>query len=609
MNLLPLQRLGARETSGVVSFGILLPGISDTRRHEVWVKIIHEQDQFIKSILPREFPLTHSMDPAYGDYWSAQVQIAVGPGAGAWGQPGRYVYRYEIRLAGQSILDWIIDPCAREFGIGALSAFTLNYQDHVWSSQESQWRVPALEDLVFYEFEIMELGWDLDGVIDKLDYLADLGVNCLEIMPVSNVTQTIDWGFLPVAYFGVDERFGKRRDFQQFIDEAHQRGLAVIIDAVYGHTGAAFTYEYVYSHLGLPNPVMGSFAKDLFGYSTDWNQKLTQDFFFTVNLYWLDACHVDGFRYDCVPNYYIAPVAPGYSDLVYSTYQEVRNRAGSGGYWTRFNLGANAPLTLIQCAEQLEDPAGVLWNTYSTCTWQNGTFDVATRVAHGDWNAMTEFGFKLGLMGYPSSVTANNDTLPKTALQYIENHDHERFICNFGRVSRSSYDLYNEGDRSLWYKVQPYLIALLTSKGIPMLWEGQELAESYWLPLDEQGRINFVRPVRWQYFYDSMGQAIIWLVRALLTLRKTKDQFRRGDYYFYNDPSAYQSQGLLLFSRQYQNVFSLIAVNFSDQNRTVPFIFPSLGIYQEELHGTQLSVTTAKQDVTVPSNYGRIWSH
>jgi 1,4-alpha-glucan branching enzyme len=608
MNLLPLQQLGTREAGGVVTFGILLPGIADTRGYEVHVKVIHEEDQFLQAIAPREFALTHSMDGAYGDYWSAQVSIAPGQGPGAWGQPGRYIYRYQIRLAGQAILDWIIDPCAREFGIGALSAFTLNYQEHTWSTQEAQWRVPVLEDLVFYELEIMELGWNMEGAIQKLDYLADLGVNCLELMPVSNVTQTIDWGFVPVAYFGVDERFGKRRDFKRFVDAAHQRGLAVIIDAVYGHTGAWFTYEYVYSRLGLPNPFMGTFAQDLFGHSTDWNRTLTQDFFFTVNMYWLEACHVDGFRYDCVPNYWTGPVGPGYADLVYSTYQEVKARIGTlGGFWARFDSGSG-PLTLIQCAEQLQDPAGVLWQSYSTCSWQNQTFDAATQVAHGNWNALTDLGFKLGLAGYPTSVTANNDTLTKTALQYIENHDHERFVCNFRTTTRSWYDLYKEGDRSLWYKLQPYLIGLLTSKGIPMLWEGQELVENYWLPTDEQGRINFLRPVRWEYFYDLVGQSMMWLVRALLRLRKAKAQFRRGDHYFYNDVSLYQSQGLLLFSRQMQNAFSLVALNFSDRDCAVPFTFPRLGTYQEELHGVPLSVTALRQRIDVPSNYGRIWT-
>jgi maltooligosyltrehalose trehalohydrolase len=100
-------------------------------------------------------------------------------------------------------------------------------------------------------------------------------------------------------------------------------------------------------------------------------------------------------------------------------------------------------------------------------------------------------GLQLGLNGYPTSVTANNDTLPKTALQYIENHDHQRFICNFDTVSVDNDPddvLLQEGDRdNNWPKVQPYLIALMTAKGTPLLSEGQEFCENYWIPAAATG--------------------------------------------------------------------------------------------------------------------------
>ena len=56
---------------------------------------------------------------------------------------------------------------------------------------------------------ISEFGSDIERTIAQLDYLADLGVNCLGLMPVSNVSNTVDWGFLPIGYFGVDVSFGK----------------------------------------------------------------------------------------------------------------------------------------------------------------------------------------------------------------------------------------------------------------------------------------------------------------------------------------------------------------------------------------------------------------
>ena len=87
---------------------------------------------------------------------------------------------------------------------------------------------------------ISEFRDDLDRTIKQLPYLADLGINCIEVMPVSNVLSTIDWGYDPIGYFCVAERFGKTSDFQHFVDQCHQNGIAVIVDSVYGHTGGRF---------------------------------------------------------------------------------------------------------------------------------------------------------------------------------------------------------------------------------------------------------------------------------------------------------------------------------------------------------------------------------
>ncbi|HEX9047214.1 MAG TPA: alpha-amylase family glycosyl hydrolase, partial [Verrucomicrobiae bacterium] len=400
-------------------------------------------------------------------------------------------------------------------------------------------------------------------------------------------------------------------DFQQFVDAAHQRGVAVMLDSVYGHTSEDFTYCDLYRRLKYQaNPFLGAFAKDYFGQSTDFALQFTQDFFYTVNQFWLEHFHVDGFRYDCVPNYWDGPLGVGYANLVYSTYQMVKGLALPGTHWQRF-AGANQ-LNLIQCAEQLEDPAGVLQQSYSNCTWQNGTLGAAQAVARGDFGAIYRLGLGLGLEGYPETATTGNDTFPRTALQYIENHDHERFVCNFG-MERQSEGLLQNGNRDLWFKVQPYLIGLLTAKGIPMLWQGQEFTENYWVPPEGFGRVLLFRPVRWDYFYDTVGTATERLVRKLLRLRRQRDEFRRGQHFFYNDWDRYQSRGLLLFSRASGNQFSVVALNFSDSDQTVPFYFPLAGTYAEQLHGNAADLlqnvpALAETALTIPSHYGRVWS-
>jgi 1,4-alpha-glucan branching enzyme len=177
----------------------------------------------------------------------------------------------------------------------------------------------------------------------------------------------------------------------------------------------------------------------------------------------------------------------------------------------------------------------VLEKTYCNSTWQNQTFDAATAVATQMSERLTDLGHRLGLAGFPTEVEVNDDRIKKTALQYIENHDHFRFVCNFGTISRDSNDLLKEGDRSRWYKVQPYLIAMMMAKGIPMLWQGQEFCENYYVPDGGLGRVVMFRPMRWDYFYDSYGKKMIWLVRRLMKLRR-KPQFQYGDHLFYDDP-------------------------------------------------------------------------
>jgi 1,4-alpha-glucan branching enzyme len=612
MKRLPLSQLGPRESEpGIVDFGILLPWISANDGNRLFVKIIHEQDQFIQHIQPLAFEMQHGTNVDYGDFWSAQVDLNTirdFQGSSHFGLPGRHVYRFELHNPNAGILDWIIDPCAREYATGKLSAFTLGYTPYTWSAAEQDWKTPALHDLILYELNLAEFGGSLEGGIDRLGYLADLGVNTLSLMPVNNVSLEVDWGYLPLGFFGVDERFGRRDDFQRFVDAAHKHGLAVIVDAVYGHTGGDFPYADLYRRLGYnENPFMGPFAKDYFndlGVSTDFNRALTRDFFYSVNLHWLSTYHIDGFRYDCVPNYWDGALGEGYANLVFNTHEYVKNAIAS---LPRFDA-AEGP-RLIQIAEQLEAPEQILEQSYSNATWQNASFSAAAACARGAPGAIENLGHRLGALGYIEQITQNGETFTKLPLQFIENHDHSRFVCQFGLRYRDWNPLFAEGDRSQWYRLQPYLIALLAAKGVPMLWQGQEFGENYSLPDSGLGRVLLLRPLRWDYFYDTAGKSLIGLTRSLLSLRKNCDELRRGSHYFHNDYERYLSRGILLFQRENSGAISLIAVNFTNNEQRVPFVFSHAGNYTEQLHNEDNFIVGEGETrwLIIPSNYGRVW--
>ncbi|MFM7452364.1 MAG: alpha-amylase family glycosyl hydrolase [Cyanobium sp.] len=418
MTLLPADQLGVHIDAGGIQFGILLPGVTPARGCQVEVLIIHAADQFLQAIPPQSFALVPSPMPPWGDAWTTTLPLT----DSLFARPGQYVYRYKVTrtLPDGSLLsrDFLSDPFAREYGVGKLSSFSLGYQPYGWSAGESSWRTPAEEDLMLYELNLSEFAADLPKAIERLPYLADLGVNGISLMPVTNVQESVDWGYLPMGYWGVDERFGQRRDFQAFVDTAHQLGIAVLVDAIYGHTSEDFLYEELYRALRLPNPFMGSFAQDLFGVSTDWNKGLVRAFFLSVNRHWLEVFHVDGFRFDCVPNYWDGPTGKGYASLAYDTHQLVKERLAAGdGAYARFQR-SDGRLNLIQCAEQLEDVEGVLRGTYSTSTWQNRTLGAARQAAVGAPGALTALGFALAADGLPTEVTHNGtDVIAMAPLQ------------------------------------------------------------------------------------------------------------------------------------------------------------------------------------------------
>jgi len=618
MKYLPMNKLGALEGSPrIIQFGIFLPGIDSAAGYTVSVKIIHEKDQYIQAAQTAVVPQAHSIDAMYGDYWSGQIDLNVASpptGSTSFGQPGKYVYRYLIHSPTRGDIDFIIDPFSREVGVGRLSAITIGNTPYVFSANETKWKTPPLKNAIIYELMISEFRNDIDRTIKQLPYLADLGINCIEVMPVSNVLASIDWGYDPIGYFCLAERFGKTSDFREFVDQCHQSGIAVVIDSVYGHTGGDFAYTQLYGALqgDLPNPFNGGSGD--YGTLNDFSKQLTQDYFYSVNQFWLDTFHVDGFRFDDVPEYWDTPTGPGYANLVYSTYQFVKSKAGATDHYQRF-FDSAGNVNLIQIAEYLPNPPEILYGSYSTGTWQDGTLGSAANCAAGVPGAIEQLGTQLGLLGYPTSVTVNADTLPKTALQYVENHDHQRFICTFGTVpvDNDPHDvLLQQGDRDgKWFKVQPYLIALMTAKGTPLLSEGQEFCENYWIPSSGYGRVMLYRPVRWNYFYDDDGRPIIRLLRKLTKIRRGGAQFTDGQHYFYNDYGNFNSKGLLAFSRQLPNTFSLVVVNFTDQEQTTMVTLPADGDYVEQIEGAQNltgAVAGIPQVITVPSNYGCIWT-
>jgi 1,4-alpha-glucan branching enzyme len=617
--LIHLDEVGASPATDaaghrVVHFGIYLPGITFDKGYRVQVRVIHERDQFVRGIEPKAFDLTwHNGSPL--DLWDVTVDLTANAD-GNFGAEGRYLYRFQLLRHDQVITFWFSDPFGRATGKGTLSAFEMYDAPSPFVWNDAAFRVPEVDDHVVYEVHVGEFNETFDGLIAQLPYLQGLGVNVLELMPVSNVKEDVEWGYTPLGYFAPDDRYGGPDGMRRMVQACHDHGIAVIVDAVYAHAHPEFPYNLVYETSGEPNPMMGYFAGEFFDRpGVDYNKEFARDYFFAVSQYWLEQYHIDGFRYDYVPGMFDGAAGQGYAQLVYRTYRHAQQFA----LFPRFQT-AEGRSTIIQCAEHLPDARGILRTTYSNTCWQNGLLDEAN--AQANQAVRVSFAHQLDpeLIGYPTQYhnPGTGETLPVAPFQYFESHDHSRFINRFG--TGPLRDLLDQpyGNRALFYKTQPYVIALYTCKGIPMLWHGQEFAENWSIPSWGIGRVLFSRPLHWEYFYDPMGKALVRLYRIMGTLRTQYRALRsRGAFFYYNDP-FHQRDGIIAYRRTAAAEGAapaedlIVILNFSDQDVEVWIPWPTAGTWYELIDASEtasISVPQANawQPVRVASNYGAVY--
>ena len=595
-----------------VRFGLYLPGLTYSKGYRLKVRVIHEADQFVRGIDPREFWMTW-VNGSPLDLWTADVQLTPGPPPSHFGHDGRYVYRYQLLgTDGRPIAFWFPDPFARETGIGTLSAFTADSQAQPFAWSDTGFVPPEIDDMVVYEVNVREFNTDFDGLTNQLEYVKGLGVNVLELMPISNVKEAVEWGYTPLDYFAPDERLGGPVPFKRLVNAAHGRGIAVILDSVYAHTHPEFTYNLAYEATGETSPMLGHFEGEFFRdwQGTDFRKVFTRDYFVALNKYLLAEYHVDGFRYDYVPGMYDGPAGQGYADLVYQTYQHSKS-------FPKFQAPGGRS-RIIQCAEHLPDAAGIMIQTHSNCAWQNGLLELAREMARGG-HTTERLAHQLDpeFLGYPTEHTAAGDVFPVAPFQYLESHDHSRFVNQFGTVNLR--DLLGEryGNRERAYKMQPYVIALYTAKGIPMLWHGQEFAENWGVPGGGLGRNLFERPLHWEFFYDEVGKALVRLHRILGTLRRTHRALRSHGYYYYFYDQDHLQRGVIAYRRRADvdgaNAAEdlLVVLNFSDVEAEVWLPFPAAGSWVERIDGTGPAIHVAHAGqwaaAIVPSNYGGIY--
>lgn len=140
----------------------------------------------------------------------------------------------------------------------------------------------------------------LPKAIEKIDYLYDLGVTAVELMPVMEFDGNNSWGYATNAYMAVDKAYGSPDDLKTFIDLCHQKGIAVILDIVFNHTPGLHPWYQMYE--AGTSPFYNKTAPHDYSVYEDLKQEypLVEQHWVDVLTFWLTNYKVDGFRFDLV---------------------------------------------------------------------------------------------------------------------------------------------------------------------------------------------------------------------------------------------------------------------------------------------------------------------
>ena len=163
---------------------------------------------------------------------------------------------------------------------------------------DGDWRGRSVEGAVIYELHVGTFTGDgtFDSAVEKLDYLVDLGVDFVELMPVNSFAGTHGWGYDGVLWYSVHEPYGGPDGLVRFVDACHARGLGVLIDAVFNHLGPSGNY--------LPR-----FGPYLSSASNPWGEGINiadadsdevRRYIIGCALRWMRDFHADGLRLDAV---------------------------------------------------------------------------------------------------------------------------------------------------------------------------------------------------------------------------------------------------------------------------------------------------------------------
>jgi 1,4-alpha-glucan branching enzyme len=467
---------------------------------------------------------------------------------------------------------------------GIVSIMQANQPVYGWKN--SNFTRPDRNNLVIYELLIRDFTSDHNyaSTLAKLDYLTGLGINAIELMPVNEFEGNLSWGYNPSFYFAPDKYYGTKTALQNFIDECHGRGIAVIMDMVLNHSFGQSPMVQLYFDGSKPttnSPWFNVDAKHPFNVGYDFNHEslATKKFSKDVMKFWMQQYKIDGFRFD---------LSKGFTQKASTDDSQFRLYDASRiAIWKDYNayiksLDPNFYVILEHFAEESEekvlaDDGMMLWNNL------NVNMNEATMGWLG--NSNFQWGF----------YASHGFTRPDGLVTYGESHDEERLNyknITYGNAS-GSYTIIGNLATSL--KREELAAAFLFSiPGPKMIWQFGELG--YDINIDFNGRTG-EKPIKWDYYSDPNRKALYDAYAKFIRLKKNNSIFNSGT-------STYNLAGGIKYIKLTEGSNTVVVVgNFDVVSQTANIDFGTAGSWVDAVGNNVNLATSTYAQTLAPGEY------
>lgn len=482
---------------------------------------------------------------------------------------------------------------------GIVSVLQTGQSAYNW--QVANFTRPEKEKLVIYEMLIRDFvsTHSYKTLIDTLSYFKKLGVNAIELMPISEFEGNDSWGYNPTTYFAPDKYYGTKNDLKKFIDACHQNGIAVIQDIVLNHaynsnSMAQMYWDNINNRPAANNPwfnVQSNFANTAAQWGNDFNHEsaATQYFVDRVLQYWLTEYKIDGFRFDFTKGFGNAYKSS--SDSWGSIYDPSRIRLLKRMVDKIWSYDPTAIMIFEHLAENREDQELA---QYGILMWGNMNYNY--NEATMGWISSSYFG---GV-----SYKSRNWTVPNL-VGYMESHDEERLMFKnktYGNGSQSpTYDVKNIS--TALNRIKLAATFFITVPGPKMIWQFGELG--YDISIEQGGRLGR-KPLPWsdglKYYSDADRQSLLHTFAALNRLKNMYPAFSSTDYTL-NASGAVKTLYL-----NHSSMSVSIFGNFDVVSQNTLFSSKSIGQWYDFFTGDSISVSDVATTIALQPGEYRLYT-